>query len=115
MINIVRFGPLSFTDMIRKPVQVLDLADTLLELAVSDYAGILNVAGSDPINRYDLGVFMARREVWSPPGPRLDPGGNDRRDRLRLPTDVRQCTDSALSLLNVRLRGAHESMAMPLA
>lgn len=101
-----------FTDMIRKPVHVFDLADALLELAVSDYAGILNVAGSDPISRYDLGVLMARREGLDP--ARI-PAGTIAETSLKLPTDVRLCTDRALSLLNVRLRGAHEFMAMPLA
>jgi dTDP-4-dehydrorhamnose reductase len=55
-----------FTDMIRQPVHVDDLADALLELATSDYAGILNVAGPDPISRYDLGVLMARRDGLDP-------------------------------------------------
>jgi dTDP-4-dehydrorhamnose reductase len=55
-----------FTDMIRKPVHVFDLAEVLLELAVCDYAGILNVAGPDAIRRYDLGVLVARREGLDP-------------------------------------------------
>ena len=52
--------------MIRKPVHVNDLADALLELAASDYAGVLNVAGPDAISRYDLGVLMARRDGLDP-------------------------------------------------
>jgi dTDP-4-dehydrorhamnose reductase len=56
-----------FTDMIRKPVHVDDLADALLELAANDYRGILNIAGPDAINRYDLGVLIAQREAWTPP------------------------------------------------
>ncbi|WP_018826034.1 sugar nucleotide-binding protein [Salinispora arenicola] len=36
-----------FTDMVRKPVHVDDLADALLELASSNYRGVLNVAGPD--------------------------------------------------------------------
>jgi dTDP-4-dehydrorhamnose reductase len=101
-----------FTDMIRKPVHVFDLADALLELAACDYAGILNVAGPDTISRYDLGVLMARREGLDP--ARI-PAGTIAQAGLRLPTDVRLRTDKAISLLNVRLRGAHEFMALPLA
>lgn len=100
-----------FTDMIRKPVHVLDLADALLELAVNNYAGILNVAGCDPISRYDLGVLMARREGLDP--ARI-PAGTIAESGSRLPTDVRLCTDRATSLLDVRLRGAYEFMASPL-
>jgi len=51
-----------FTDEIRTPVHVDDLADAVLELAGSGYPGILNVAGSDAVSRYDLGVLVARRD-----------------------------------------------------
>ncbi|GGL20056.1 SDR family oxidoreductase [Mangrovihabitans endophyticus] len=100
-----------FTDMIRKPVHVFDLADALLELATGDYAGILNVAGTDPVSRYDLGVLMARREGLD---PAQIPAATIAHSGLRLPTDVRLCTDRATSVLNVRLRGAYEFMTMPL-
>ena len=46
-----------FTDQIRKPVHVDDLADALLELATNQYRGVLNVAGLDVISRYDLGCW----------------------------------------------------------
>jgi len=101
-----------FTDMIRKPVHVFDLADALLELAVGDYAGILNVAGADPISRYDLGVLMARREGLD--ATRI-PAGTIAASGWRLPTDVRLDTARATSRLTVRLRGAHEFMASPSA
>jgi dTDP-4-dehydrorhamnose reductase len=99
-----------FTDMIRKPVHVDDLADALLELATNNHRGVLNVAGSDAINRYDLGVLIARREGLDPAqlvaGRIADAG-------LRLPTDVRLRTEMAASLLRTRLRGVHEFMAVP--
>jgi dTDP-4-dehydrorhamnose reductase len=55
-----------FTDEIRCPVAVDDLADALLALASSDYAGVLNVAGPRPLSRYDLGVLVARRHGVDP-------------------------------------------------
>ncbi|MEV6633570.1 sugar nucleotide-binding protein [Actinoplanes sp. NPDC051470] len=100
-----RFDGVLLTDMIRKPVHVEDLADALLELAASDYAGILNVAGADPINRYDLGVRIASRDGLDP--SRLRTGTIDSL-KLRLPTDVRLDIAKARSVLRTRLRGVDE-------
>ena len=50
-----------FTDEIRCPVHVDDLAAATVELAGSDYAGILNVAGPEAISRADFGRLVARR------------------------------------------------------
>ncbi|MFG1609121.1 SDR family oxidoreductase [Actinoplanes sp. NPDC049265] len=95
-----------FTDMIRKPVHADDLADALLELATaSDHAGVLNVAGTDPINRYDLGLRVARRDNLDPAA--LKPAAIADRG-LRLPTDVRLDTTRARSVLRTRLRGVDE-------
>ncbi|MGI5161549.1 sugar nucleotide-binding protein [Microbispora sp. CA-102843] len=44
-----------FTDDVRCPVHVRDLAAALLELASSDRAGIHHVAGADAVSRYELG------------------------------------------------------------
>ncbi|MFI6231108.1 SDR family oxidoreductase [Micromonospora echinospora] len=99
-----------FTDQIRKPVHVDDLADALLELATNDYQGILNVAGPDAVSRYDLGVLVARREGLD---PALIPAGTIADLGLRLPVDVRLRTGKATSLLRTRLRGAREFMAVP--
>jgi dTDP-4-dehydrorhamnose reductase len=99
-----------FTDMIRKPVHVDDLAAALLELAAGDYRGILNVAGPDAINRYDLGVLVARQEGLDPsliPVTTLTDSG------MRLAPDVRLVTERAVSLLRTRLRGVHEFMDVP--
>jgi dTDP-4-dehydrorhamnose reductase len=94
-----------FTDMIRKPVHADDLAAALLELAAGDYRGILNVTGPDHINRYDLGVLIARREGLD---PAAIPAGTIAGAGLSLPTDVRLNTDRAVALLHTRLRGVHE-------
>jgi dTDP-4-dehydrorhamnose reductase len=94
-----------FTDMVRKPVHADDLADALLELAGSGYAGILNVAGPDPVNRYDLGVRIAARDGLDPAA--LKAAGVAELG-LRLPTDVRLNIDRARSLLRTRLRGVDE-------
>lgn len=96
-----------FTDQIRKPVHVDDLADALLELASNGYRGVLNVAGTDAISRYDLGVLVARRDGLDPariPAARLADSA------MTSPADVRLRLDKAQSLLRTRLRGVHEFM-----
>jgi len=55
-----------FTDDVRCPVAVDDVAAALVELAGSDFAGVLNVAGPQPLTRYDLGVLVARRHGVDP-------------------------------------------------
>jgi dTDP-4-dehydrorhamnose reductase len=101
-----------FTDEIRKPVHVDDLADALLELAAGDYAGVLNVAGADAVSRYELGVLVARRDGLDPaaiPAASLAALG------LSRPADLRLVTAKAEKLLGVRLRGAAEFVGRPAA
>lgn len=51
-----------FTDDIRCPVHVSDLAGAVLELALSGAAGIHHAAGADALSRHELGVLIARRD-----------------------------------------------------
>jgi dTDP-4-dehydrorhamnose reductase len=44
-----------FTDERRSPIWVETLAMALFELATLDYAGVLHVAGSQVLNRYEFG------------------------------------------------------------
>ncbi|BDM69717.1 hypothetical protein HEK616_32040 [Streptomyces nigrescens] len=76
-----------FTDDIRCPVHVADLAAALLELASHDTSGIHHLGGADAVSRHELGVLIARR---------------DGLDASRLPTGLR--ADSTLpGALDVRL------------
>ncbi|MGW2345127.1 SDR family oxidoreductase [Streptomyces sp. NPDC001661] len=78
-----------FTDDIRCPVHVADLASALLELASSDAHGVHHLAGVDAVSRHELGVLIA---------------GRDGLDASRLPEGLR--ADSALpGALDVRLDG----------
>ncbi|MEU6784446.1 sugar nucleotide-binding protein [Nonomuraea angiospora] len=96
-----------FTDDVRCPVHVRDLAAALLELANSDRAGIHHVAGADAVSRYELGRLVARRDGLDP--ARL-PSGRRADTDLPGPLDVR--LDCALTQrqLRTRLRGAREFM-----
>jgi len=48
-----------FRDQFRTPVHVRDLAKSLIELAQSDFAGIINIGGSQRIDRYSFGLKLA--------------------------------------------------------
>ena len=106
-----------FTEVVRCPVHVTDLAAALLELAGPPHAGpphvgpphvgmphvgMHHVAGADAVSRYELGVLIARRdgldETLLPAAPGTDFG----------PLDVRLDCTATQARLTTRLRGAHE-------
>ncbi|MBT2226821.1 sugar nucleotide-binding protein [Nonomuraea sp. NEAU-A123] len=92
-----------FTDDVRCPVHVVDLAAALLELAASEYRGIHHVAGADAVSRYELGLLIARRDGLDtdhlPSGRRAD-------TRLPGPIDVRLDCAMTQRRLQTELRGA---------
>ncbi len=92
-----------FTDEIRCPIHVQDLAAALLELAELDYAGVLNVAGPDALSRYELGRLIAQRWGYDPAVLRAS---TTVESGLRRPTDVRLDCAQAQQLLRTQLRGA---------
>lgn len=93
-----------FTDDVKTPVHVADLAAALLELCASDVAGVVHAAGTDAVSRYELGRLIAARDGLDPnalpPGSRLDAGMK--------PSVVRLDVSWAGELLSTRLRGARE-------
>ncbi|MFD5009406.1 SDR family oxidoreductase [Streptomyces chartreusis] len=98
-------GGVLFTDDIRCPVHVEDLAAALWELALSDTAGVFHLAGPDALSRHDLGVLIARHQGLD--GAQLPAG---RRADTNLPgaLDVRLDSRATQDRLRTRLRGAHE-------
>lgn len=97
-----------YVDEVRCPVAVDDLAGAVLELAALDVAGLVNVAGPDPVTRVELGELVAVRYGLDPlrvPAGRIADGG--------LPRPGRVCLNSgyAAELLRTRLRGAREVLA----
>jgi dTDP-4-dehydrorhamnose reductase len=48
------------TDEVRTPVDVLTLAESVLELAENDYQGILHVGATDSVTRYELACKVAK-------------------------------------------------------
>jgi dTDP-4-dehydrorhamnose reductase len=97
-----------FTDEVRCPVHVTDLASALLELAASPHAGICHVAGADAISRYELGLLIAARDGLDqaalPAGLRAATGPPGA-------IDVRLDSTRTQARLTTRLRGAREFLA----
>ena len=100
-----------FTDELRSPVQVTDLAEALLALAASsDATGVLHVAGADGVSRHEfarLVVAAAGRDqdalasglAADHPDPR--------------PLDCRLDSSRARARVESRLRGVREVLAAP--
>ncbi|MFF3889990.1 SDR family oxidoreductase [Streptomyces sp. NPDC001914] len=94
-----------FTDDIRCPVHVEDLATALWEIALSDAVGMFHLAGPDALSRYDLGVLIARNQGLDaadlPAGRRAD-------TQLPGALDLRLDSRGTQGRLGTRIRGARE-------
>ncbi len=55
-----------FRDELRCPVFVEDLATALLDLAQSDYYGVINFAGAETLSRYEWGRLLAQAHGLDP-------------------------------------------------
>lgn len=86
-----------YTDELRSPVQVGDLAEALLELAAGDATGILHVAGADDVSRCELARLIAGDVRCAPIPP----------DAVR-PHDCTLDSSRARALLRTGLRGCRE-------
>jgi dTDP-4-dehydrorhamnose reductase len=99
-----------FTDDVRCPVQVSDLAAALLELAAGSYSGVWHLAGADAVSRHELGLLIAGRDGLDPTAL---PTGLRAESGLPGPVDVRLDSSAARARLGTRLRGAREFLAPP--
>ncbi|SDS92571.1 SDR family oxidoreductase [Microlunatus soli] len=94
-----------FSDDIRCPVHVDDLAAALLELGVGNRSGIHHLAGADAISRYELGLLIAQRDDPATSGLRH---GSRTDANIRGPVDVRLDSTETQQGLRTQLRGARE-------
>ncbi len=92
-----------FTDELRCPIYVMDLAAAVLELVAGDYRGILNVAGPQALSRYEFGVLTARAWHVDPAG--IIPGRSAESGLVR-PRDCRLDISQARRLLRTPLQAA---------
>ena len=94
-----------FTDELRNPIEVGDLAAALVELAGQDLAGPLHVAGADAMDRLELAKLLVAHRGKDPSSLRGGTGPPDR------PKDCRLDCSRAEALLTTGLRGAREVLA----
>lgn len=89
-------GNVFYTDEIRNPIQLSDLACALLELADLDVSGILHVAGADAVSRHEFAELIATRPLPGTPAP------DDRPKYCALDSSRAQ------AMIRTRLRGVRE-------
>ncbi|MEV0999059.1 sugar nucleotide-binding protein [Nonomuraea sp. NPDC050202] len=97
-----------FTDDVRCPVHVRDLAAALEEAGVRGLSGVLHVAGADAVSRYELGVLIARRDGLDAARLRT---GRRAGSGVPGPLEVRLDCSATRQRLRTRLRGAREFLA----
>jgi dTDP-4-dehydrorhamnose reductase len=90
-----------FTDEIRCPVAVEDVADALLELAGRPYAGLLNLAGPQAVSRAEFGRLVAAAYGLDPAALKVSTIAES---GLARPGRVQLDCDRAASLLRARPR-----------
>ena len=88
-----------YSDEIRTPIHVRDLARALLEIPDLDVSGPLHVAGADAVSRLEFAELIARRPLVGAPAP------DDR------PLNCALDSSRAQGLLRTRLRGVREVLA----
>lgn len=98
-----------FTDDIRCPVHVADLATALLELAFGEANGVHHLAGADAVSRHELGVLIAERDGLD--AARL-PAGLRANSGLPGALDVRLDSHATQRKLHTTLRGARQFLSL---
>jgi dTDP-4-dehydrorhamnose reductase len=99
-----------FTDELRCPMAVGDLAEAIVELAALEHTGPLHVAGTDAVSRYELAQLVAAANGRD---PALVRGTRSADLGPRRPLDCRLDGGLARSLLAARLRGVREVLQGP--
>jgi dTDP-4-dehydrorhamnose reductase len=94
-----------FTDELRCPIVVGDLAAALLELAPTDTAGRLHIAGTDIVSRYEFACRVAAAHGYAPERLRA---GSSAASGLRRPRNCAMDSGKAQGLVRTRLRGIRE-------
>ena len=97
-----------FYDEMRCPVQVTDLADAVLELALLDCSGVLNVAGADVVSRYEFARLIAAAHGRSPDALR---SASSATSGMRRPRNCALDSSVAQQLLHTLLRGVRAVLA----
>jgi len=94
-----------FSDELRSPAQVGDLAAALLTLAASDASGVLHVAGADGVSRYEFARLVAAAACRDPDALASALAAEHPDPR---PIDCRLDSSRARARARIELRGVRE-------
>jgi len=94
---------------IRTPVDVITLGRAFLELAKSDFQGIIHLAGNDCMNRVEMGWRIARR-LGYPPELVVVKNSSDMPGRAPRPRDVSLDNTLARSVLKTPMLGLDDAL-----
>ena len=97
-----------FTDEQRCPIAVGDLAAALLEVAPTDRAGRLHIAGADVVSRYEFAQLVALAHGQDPTRLRAAVSATS---NVRRPRNCALDSSLAQQLLRTRLRGVREVLS----
>lgn len=95
-----------YTDEVRCPVALMDLAGAVWEIARAGRRGVHHVAGSDAISRYELARLIAERDGLDP--TRLTPAARGGRPGAAV---IKLDCSRTQRALTTTLRGANEFLA----
>lgn len=98
-----------FKDQFRSMLSVSNAAECLLELAESDFTGLLHLAGPERINRYDFGVRLANH-IGISPEPLKEALSSEAKLMAKRPADVSLCNQLALQTLKTKLLSIDEGL-----
>jgi dTDP-4-dehydrorhamnose reductase len=99
-----------FSDELRSPVQVGDLATALLALARSNVTGLLHVAGADGVSRYEFARLVAAAAGRDPDALESALAADHPDPR---PRDCRLDSSRARAREGLTLRGVRDVLAEP--
>jgi dTDP-4-dehydrorhamnose reductase len=98
-----------FTDEFRSPIPASATARAVWELARLEQTGLIHIAGSQRLSRWEIGQLLAAR--WPQLKPKLEPGSlKDYRGAPRAPDTSLNCA-KAQALLSFPLPGLRDYLA----
>ncbi len=96
-----------FTDEIRNPAMVEDVAESLLELCERSFAGVLHLAGREAVSRHAFGAMLVRYHGGDP--SRL-PGARSADQPVARPRNCALSSEYAMRVLRAVPRGVSETL-----
>src|SRR4029079_19339937 len=98
-----------FTDVFITPILINDLLDAIIQLLPINVAGVLNVAGSERVSKYGVGVRTARYFGYNP--EQIRPiSVEDFPFAAPRPRDMSLSTDRVSAILGRRMAGLDASL-----